>query len=129
MREKPRQRVFENRELRRIFGPKRDEVTRKWRKLNNEELNDLYCSPNIIRVIKFRRMRWVGHVRRRGVHRASVGKPEGKRPLGRHRRRWDDNIKMDLQDVGCGGMDRIELTQDRGSWRAFVNAVMNFTVA
>jgi len=92
--------------LRRIFGPKRDEVTGEWRKLHNEELNDLYCSPNIARVIKSRRMRWAGHV-------ARMGKPEGKRPFGRPRRRWEDNIKMDLQEVGCGGMDWIELAEDR----------------
>jgi len=86
--------------LRRIFGPKRDEVTREWRKLHNGELNDLYCSPNIVRVIKSRRMRWAGNVarmgERRGVYRVLVGKVEGKRPLGRPRRRWEDNIKMNL---------------------------------
>ena len=96
-------RVFENRVLRRIFGAKRDGVTEEWRKLHNEELNDLYCSPNILRVIKWRRMRWAGHVERmgewRGVYRGMVGKPEGRRSLGRHRCRWD-NIKMDLQEVG-----------------------------
>ena len=87
--------------LRRIFGPKRDEITEEWRKLHNEELNDLYCSPNVVRVIKWRRMRWAGHVARmgvrRGVYRILVGKSEGKRPLGRSRRRWEDNIKMDIQ--------------------------------
>ena len=95
--------------LRRIFEPKRDEVAREWRKLHNEELNDLYSSPSIVRVIKSRRIRWVGHVacmgERRGVHGVLVGKPEGKRPLGRPRRRWEDNIKMDLQEVGCGGYE------------------------
>ena len=99
--------MFENRVLRRIFGRKRDEVTGEWRKLHNEELNDLYCSPNIVRVIKSRRIRWVGHVARMGerrcVCRVVVGKPEGKRPLGRLRRRWEENIKIDLQEVGCGG--------------------------
>jgi hypothetical protein len=85
-----------------------DEVTEEWRKLHNEELSDLYCSPNIVRVIKERRMRWAGHVarmgERRGVYRVLVGKSEGKRPLGTPRGRWEDNIKIDLQEVGCGGM-------------------------
>jgi hypothetical protein len=98
-------RVFDNRVLRRIFGPKRDEVTGEWRRLHNEELNDLYSSPNIIRVIKARRMRWAGHVARMGegrdAYRILVGRPEGRRPLGRPRRR-EDNIKMDLQEVGWG---------------------------
>ena len=92
-----------------IFGPKRDKITGEWRKLHNEELNDLYCSPNIVWVIRSRRMRWVGHLahmgKRRGIYRVLVRKPEGKRPLGRHKHRWEDNIKMDLQEVGCGGMD------------------------
>ena len=92
--------------LRRIFGPKRDEVTEEWRKVHHEELNDLYCSPNIVRVLKSRKKRWAGHVahlgERRGLYRVLVGKPEGKRPLGRRRRRWEDNIKMDLQEVGFG---------------------------
>jgi len=99
--------VPENRVLRRIFGPKGDEVTGEWRKLHNEELNDLYCSPNIVRVIKWKRIRWTGHVarmgERRGIYRVLVEKPEGKRPLGRTRRRWEDNIEINLQDVGCGG--------------------------
>jgi len=93
--------------LRKIFGPKRDEVTREWRKLHYEELNVLYSSPNIVRVIKSRGMRWAGHVarmgERRGVYRGLVGKPERKRTIGRPRRRWEDNIKMDSQEVGCGG--------------------------
>jgi hypothetical protein len=100
LREERRLRVFENRVLRRVFGPKRDEVTGEWRKLHNEKLNDLYSLPNIVRAVKSRRMRWAGHVAHmvedRGVHRVLVGKPEGKRPLGRRRRRWKDNIKMDL---------------------------------
>jgi hypothetical protein len=131
-REEHRLRVFENRVLRRIFGPKRDEVTGEWRKLHNKELNNLYCSPNIVRVIKSRRMRWAGHVAHmeegRGVCRVLVGKLEGKRPLGRPRHRWEDNIKMNLQEVGCGGMDWIELAQDTDRWRALVNAVMNLRV-
>ena len=92
-----------------MFWIKRDEVTGEWRKLRNEELNDLYPSPNIVREIKSRRMRWAGHVARmgewKGVYRGLVGKPEGKRPFGRPRHRWEDNIKMDLQVVGCGGMN------------------------
>jgi len=119
----------ENRVLRRIFGPKRNEVIVEWRKLHTEELHDLYSSPNIIRVIKSRRMRRTIHVARmgekRGVYRVSVGKPEGKRPVRTPRRRWENNIKMDLQEVGCGGMDWTELAQDRDRWRKLVNAVMN----
>ena len=102
-----------------MFWPKRDSVTKEWRKLHNEELNDLCCSPIIVRVKKSRRIRWAGHVarrgERRGVYRDLVGKSEGKRPLGRPRHRWEDNIKMDLQEVGCRGMDWIELAQDRDS--------------
>ena len=123
--------MFENRVLRRVFGSKRDEVQEEWRKLNNEELRDLYSLPNILRAVKSRRMRWEGHVARmgegRGVHRVLVGKPEGKRPLGRPRRRWEDNIKMDLWVVRRGG-DWMELDQDRDRWRALVNTVMNFRV-
>jgi len=110
--------------LRRILGPKRNEVTGEWRKLHNDELNDLYSSPKIVRVIKSRRVRWVGQValmgQRRGVHRVLVRKPEGKRPLRRPRRRLEDNIKMALRDVG--------LDQDRDGWRVLVNAVMNVWV-
>ena len=124
--------MFENRVLRRIFWPKRDGVTGEWRKLYNEELNSLYSSSNIVRVIKSRRMRWAGHVARmeegRDVHKVLVGNPEGKRPLGRPRRRWEDNIKMDLEEVGrvCG--DWMELAQDRDRWRALVSSMMNFGV-
>jgi hypothetical protein len=118
--------------LRRIFGPRRDEVTGEWRRLHNEELNDLYCSPNIVRVIKARRMRWAGQVARmgeeRGAYRFLVGKPEGKRPLGRPRCIWVDNIRMDLQEVGCGYVDWIGLAQDRARWRTLVSAVMNLRV-
>jgi hypothetical protein len=95
--------VFENRVLRRVFGPKRDEVIGEWRKLHKEELRDLYSLPNNVRVVKSRRMGWTGHVARmgegRGVHRVLVGKPEGKRPFGKPRRRWEDNIKMDLEEM------------------------------
>ena len=118
--------------LRRIFGPRRHEVTGEWRRLRNEELNDLYSSPNIVRVIKSRRMRWAGHVERmseeRGVYRVLVGKPEGKRRMRRPRRRWVDNIRMDLQEVGCGYMDWIGLAQDRDRWRTLVSAVMKLRV-
>ena len=116
--------------LRRVFGPKRDEVTGEWRKLHNE-LRDLYSLPNILRVVKSRRMRWAGHVVRMGegrvMHMVLVRKPEGKRPLGRPRRRWEDNSKMDLQEVGGGG-DWMELAQDRDMWRTLVYTVMNFWV-
>jgi len=126
-----RLRVFENRVLRRIFGPKGDEVIREWRKLHNEELN-LYHSPNCFRVMKSRRISCEGYVtrmgERKGIYRVLVGKPEGKRPLGRHRRRWEDNIKIDLQEAGFRVMDWIELAQDRDSWRALVNALMNIRV-
>ena len=131
MREERRLRVFENRVLR-IFVHKRDEVTREWRKLHNEELNNMYSSPNIVRVVISRRMRWAGHVarirERRGVYRVLVGKPKRKTPLGRPRRRWEDNIKMDLQEIRYGGMDWIELVQDRDRWRRLVNTVMNLRV-
>ena len=124
--------MFENKALRTIFGPKREEVIGVGRKLNNEELNDLYSSSSIVRVIKSRGMRWAGHVacmgERKGVYMVLMGEPEGKRPLGRPRRRWEDNMKTDLQEVGCGGMDWIELAEDRDRRWALVNAVMNLRV-
>jgi hypothetical protein len=117
--------LFENRVLRRIFGPKRDDVTGEWRKLH-EKLNDLYCLPNIVQVTKLRRMdRWTERVAcmrdSRGAHRILVGKPEGNGPLGKPRLRWEDNIKMDLQEVGLGDMDWFGLAQNRDRWRVVVN--------
>jgi len=121
--------VFENRVLRRVFGSKRDEVTGEWRKLLNEDLGDLYSLLHIVRVVESRRMRWAGNVARmgegRGVHRVLVGKPEGKGQLGMPRRRWEENIKMDLQEVGGSCEDWMELAQDRDRWRALVSTVMN----
>jgi hypothetical protein len=115
--------------LRRIFGPKRDGVTGGWRKLHNEELHNLYSSPSITRIIKSRRMRWAGHVARMGeernVYRLLVGKPEGRIPLGRPRRRWIDNIKMDLLEIELNVVDWMSLAQDRYRWRALVSSVMN----
>jgi hypothetical protein len=125
--------VFENRVLRRIFGLKRDEVTGEWRKLHNEELRDLYSSPSIIRIIKSRTMRWAGHIARMGekrnAYRLLVGKREGKRPLGRPRRRWMDNIRIDFGEVGWGDVDWISLAKDRNRWRALVNSVLNLRVS
>jgi hypothetical protein len=124
--------VLENRVLRRIFGPKRDEVAGEWRKLHNEELHNLYSSPDIIRQVKSRRMRRAGHVARMGeerkVYKVLVRTPEGKRPLGRPRRRWEDGIRMDLREIGLGGVNWIKLAQDRDRWRAVVSAVMNLRV-
>ncbi|KAJ4443579.1 hypothetical protein ANN_05253 [Periplaneta americana] len=129
LREEQRLRVFENKVLRKIFGAKRDEVTGEWRKLHNTELHALYSSPDIIRNIKSRPLRWAGHVARMGesrnAYRMLVGRPEGKRPLGRPRRRWEDNIKMDLRKVGYGDREWINLAQDRGQCRAYVRAAMN----
>jgi hypothetical protein len=131
LREEHRLRVFENRVLRRIFVHKRDEVT-GGRKLHNEELHCLYSSPSIVRVIKARRMRWAGHVacigEVRGAYNILVGRPEGRRPLGRRRHRWEDNIKMDLREIGFGYVDWIHLAQDRDRWWALVNSVMNLRV-
>jgi hypothetical protein len=124
-------RVFENRVLGKIFGPKREEDG-SWRKLHNDELYDLYSSPNIVRVIKSRRMRWAGHVARmgegRGAYRVLVGRTKGMRPPGRPRRRWEDNIKMDLGEIGIDGTNWIQLAQDRIQWQAFVNTVMSLWV-
>jgi len=132
LREERRLRVFENWVLRKVFGPKRDQVTGEWRKLHNEKLNDLYSLHNIVRLVKSRRMRWAGLVARmgedRGVHRVLVGKPEGKRPLGRPKLRWEDNMKMDLQEVVGGRGDWMELAQDRDRWRALVATVRDFQV-
>jgi hypothetical protein len=123
--------VFENRVLRRIFRPKRDDMTGEWRKLHNEELRDLYSSPSIIIIIKLRRIRWEGHVTRTGekrtAYRLLVGMSEGRRPLGRPRR-WVDNIKIDLLETSRGDVDWIGLDQDRDKWRALVKAVMNLRV-
>jgi hypothetical protein len=114
------------------FGPKRDEVTGVWRKLHNEELHNLYSSQNIIRMIKSRRVGWAGHVARMGAERNAyrilVGKPERKRPLGRPRHRWVDNIKIDLREIEWDGMDWIGLAENRDQWRALVNTAMNLRV-
>jgi len=132
LREERKLSVFENMVLRRIFGPKRNEVTVEWRRWHEEELNDLYSSPNIVRVIKSRRMGWAGHVASMGeereVCRVLVGKTEGRRLLGRPRRRWVNNIRMDLQEVGCGYMDWTGLAQNRDRWRTLLSAVMNLGV-
>jgi hypothetical protein len=132
LREEDRVRVFKNRVSWRIFGPTRDEVTGDWRKLHNRELHNLYTSPDIIRQKNSRRMRWAGHVASMGegrnLYRVLVGRPERRRPLGRQRRRWDDGIRMDLEEIGCGGVERIHLAQERDRWRPLVNAVMNLRV-
>jgi hypothetical protein len=131
LREEHRLRVFENRVLRRIFGPRREEDG-SWRKFHNDELHNLYSSPNIVGVITSRRMKWAGHVARMGerrdVYRDLVGRPEVKSPLGRPRRRWEDNIKMDLREIGIDGANWIRLARDRVRWRAFVGTVASFRV-
>ena len=132
MREEHRLRVFENKVLRKISGAKRDEITGEWRKLHNAELHALYSSPNIIRSLKSRRLKWAGHVARmeqsRNAYRVLVGKPEGKRPLGRPRRRWEDNIKMNLREVDCDPGEWIDLAEDMDQRRDYVSAVMNLRV-
>jgi hypothetical protein len=124
--------MFENRVLRRIFGPKRDEVTGEWRKLQDEQLRDLYSSPSIIRIIKSRRMRWARHVARMGekknAYRLLVAKPEAKRPLRRPRRKWVDNIRLDFGQLGWGDVEWISLAQDRNRWRDLMNSVLNLWV-
>jgi hypothetical protein len=133
LREEHRLRVFANRVLKRIFRPKKDEVTGGWRKLHDEELHGLYSSPSIVRVIKARKMRWAGYVARmgevRGAYNILVGWPEGRRPLGRPRRRWEDSIKMDQREIEFGDVDWIHWAQDRDRWRALVNTVMNLRVS
>jgi hypothetical protein len=118
--------------LRSVFRPKRDEVPGGWRELQKQKLHNLYSSLGVIRIIKQRRMRWVGHVARmaekRNMYRLLVGKPEGRRPLGRPRRRWIDNIKMDLLEIGLGGAEWTGFAQDRYRWRALVKAAMNLRV-
>jgi hypothetical protein len=132
LREECSLRMFENRVLRRMYGPKKDEVTRECRQLHNEELNDLYSLPNIVWVMKLRRMRWAGHVahmgERGGVCRVLVEKPEDTEKLGKHRCRWEDNIKMDLQEVGWRGMDWVDLAQERDRCWALVNVIVNIQV-
>jgi hypothetical protein len=128
LREKHRLRVFENRVLRRIFGPKRDEVTGEWRKLHNEELRDLYSLPSIIRIIKSRRMRWEGHVARMGEKRNMYRLLVGKRPLGRPRRRWVDNIRMDPGEVGLDDVAWIGQAQDTNRCGALANSVFSLWV-
>jgi hypothetical protein len=131
LREEHRLRVFENRVLRRIFGPKREEDG-SWRKLHNDELHSPYTSPNIVRVIESRRMRWAGHVARmgegRGDYRVLVGRPESRGPMGRPRRRWEHNIKVDIREIGINGAIWIRLTQYKIRWWAFVKTVMNLRV-
>jgi hypothetical protein len=133
LREEHRLTVFEKRVLRRIFGSKRDEVTGDWRMLHNEELHKLYSTPNIIRKIKSRKMRWTGHVARMGetrnAYRILVRKPGGNRPLGRPRRRWVDNVKIDLIEIEWDGVDCVDLAQDRDQWRALMNTVMNLRIS
>jgi hypothetical protein len=132
LREEHRLWVSENRVLRKIFGPKREEDT-SWRELHNDELHNLFSSPNIFRVLRARRLRWAGHVTRMGegriVYKILVWRPESKRPLGRSRRRWEDNIKLELRETGIDRANWIQLAQDRAHWWACVNTVMNLCVS
>ena len=132
LREEHRLRVFEIKVLRKIFGAKKDKITGEWRKLHNAELHALYSLPNIIRRLKSRQLRWAGHVARteqsRNAYRVLMGKSEGKRPLGRPRRRWEDNIRMDLREVDRDQGEWIDLAEDRDQWRTYVRAVMNLRV-
>ena len=124
--------MFGNKVLRKIYGPKRDEMTGEWRRLHNEELHGLYDSPDVVRIMKSRRLRWAGHVARMGEKRRLysivVGKPEGKRPLGRPRRRWEDNIRRDLREVGIRDENWLDVAQERILWRIFVSTAMNLRV-
>ena len=125
LKEECRPTLFENRILRQTFGPKMDE-NGEWRRFHNEELHSLYRSPNIVRVIKSRRLRWAGHVVR--MEEIFTGKPTGKRPLGRPRRRWEDNIRMDLEERGIKAGNWVDSAQDRDKWTALVNAALNLRV-
>ena len=132
LKEEHRLRMFENKVLRKIFGTKKDEIAGEWRKLHNAELHACYSSPNITGSLKSRRLRWAGHVARmeqsRNAYRVLVGKPEGKRPLRRPRGRWEDNIKMDLRELGCDPGEWIDLAEDSDQWRTYVSAVMNLRI-
>jgi hypothetical protein len=132
LKEEHRASAYESRVSRRIFGPKRGETTRGWKQLHNEELHNLYSSPNIIRMVTSRRMRWVGHVAciwaKLNVYRILVGKPEGKIPLERPKYRREDNIKMHVGGLGWSSMDWIDPAQDRDQWRALVNTVLHFRI-
>ena len=123
--------MLENKVLRKILETKRHKITGEWRKLHKPELQVLYSSLNIIRYLKSRRLRWAGHVARveqfRIAYRVLVVKPESKRPLGRPRRRWEDNIKMDLRE-GCDARNWMDLAQDQDQWRTYVREIMNLWV-
>ena len=131
LREEQRLSVLENKVLRKIFGAKGDKITGEGRKLNNAELHALHSTPNIIRSLKSRLLRWAGHVacmdQSRNAYRVLVGKPDDKRPLGRPRHRWEDNNKMDLREVGCDPGELIDL-ENMDQWRTYVRAIMNLRV-